>query len=315
MPKCWCLIIIVCLVSVPAEYYAQSASLKILSVKGKPRVHTIGKSDYIEAVIGSEMYKNQELVLGQNNYCALAASTGGTIELKDSSHYSYDVLIQLIGKQKRSLTKGMVDYVAENMVIAKKSNAMKMLGAVVRTSSNQIDISVPNHTILLSDTLSVSWYGIGKQIQYLCNVTRKDGKTVLMKIVSDTSITINCAEIALQQGEEYFCFIKSVNEKPFYSDTITFSCAQKNVTSAILDTINATKSIDDFTSSAVGNISVALYLERYNFNASAENYLKKAVELSNGAEGFLEHYLQFLMQTGQDKKALECKSKYVKSAE
>jgi hypothetical protein len=209
----------------------------------------------------------------------------------------------------------MLDYVADNLINAKKSKEMKMLGAVVRSGKNQMQLSVPNEALLLSDIFPISWFSVGKNENYILRLQKKDGKTVFMKFLKDTSIALNCSDFSLLADEEYFCLISSAGANPLSADTVKLKIAPKSLSAAIMDTVNIEKSDTEFVVSPLKNMSVALYLERYGCNFEASAFLEKAIDLSMGAEGYIEHYIQFLVRTGQDKKALDFRSKYPGSAD
>ena len=315
MQKYWRACVITCFLCSSIQLFSQSAYFTVLAVHGKPVLQTTLKSDWSAIITGSRVNKNNVLKFSSGDYCALSFSDGGCLELKEPKSYGYEELIQRLNFKKQTLSKKMLDYVADNLINAKRSKEMKMLGAVVRTQKNQMQLSVPNNALLLNDIFSISWFSIGKNESYVLRLQKKDGKTVFMKLLKDTSVSVNCSEFALLPDEEYSCLVTSAGDNPFSADTVKFKIAPKNLSSAIMDTVNIEKSDTEFVVSPLKNMSVALYLERYECNFEASAFLEKAIELSMGAEGYIEHYLQFLVRTGQDKKALEFRSKYPGNAE
>jgi hypothetical protein len=291
---------------------AQSPALTILAAKGKPLLQNGKKAGWQNITTGMKIYAGGTLKLASSDYCALTSSAGGTLELNEGGTYGFDDLVHRMAMKKQSIAKRVVDYLSDKLVNTGDSKNMKSLGAVVRATRNHVATACPNTTALLQQTYQIAWYNSEGKPQYIVHILNDEGKTVLMKSTSDSCMSLDFTDLQFRFNTDYRWFIQRLGKNQSLSDTIRFRCLDERASKAILDTVKNMTAVPDFSSSALNNMAVGIFLESHQCNYEAGSYYEKAVNLSGGASGFLEHCLRFLIRTGQDMKALEIYNKYAR---
>ncbi len=300
---------LICILLSP-EIFTQNQVLTVLAASGKPLLHSGKKAGFTDIIAGMKIDKTGTLQLSAHDYCALTSSSGGTLELSEAGSYSFADLIHRIAIKKQSVTKRVTDYLAAKLVSGKDSKGMKSLGAVVRASRSQIAPACPKFTNVIQPVFHLTWYHSGDNPQYIVHVLNDEGKTVYVQSTTDSSIVCDITQLQFLYNAEYRWFFTRAGKEQAISDTVKFKWLDDRASRAIVDSAVLLTNIPDFANSAIGNFSVGMLFESHQCNVEAAGYFVKAVELSSGATTFLEYCLQFLMQTGQDRRAYEVYNKY-----
>lgn len=280
--------------------YAQSDSFTVLAVGGNVSFTKAGSSAWKHLNTGDQLSGDFKIKIDKNSYAGLIYSNGRAFELNKPGVYESKWLRNSISNNTSS-GKKFAEFVLN--VITKKivnTKQMKVTGAVVRERMNDIPVGIPPSTYLLDSVVVFSWYPVDSCSYYTFKLINGDNKTVYLKRVQDTTISINFNSLQIND-DSYKWLIINYDKPEQMSDTnyifkFTYSKAE-----AIKDSVEKLNEMIGNQAAALNLIILASFYQRNNLNINALEAYRMAVKLAPKVKAYKIRYNEFVKSMGLDR--------------
>ncbi|MCP5063430.1 MAG: hypothetical protein GY936_13340 [Ignavibacteriae bacterium] len=259
-----------------------------------------------EIHVGDNLVSHHRLNIGDQSYFSIVDTNLQTLEITKKGNYSLFQIDSLLTNKSNSVTKNFTQLILSGMSSHKnKYKEMKTLGAVVRSSLDKIDIAVPDSNNINYSEYNFSWYPTQNKTKYLFKLLNPENKTLFMSQVNDTSITLDLTKFTLQYGVYYKWIVQYwETQDRLEADSTLFTIITPSQKKQIIKQLNNIENDFIKDSSAFNNFVIAKFLRSNRLFDDASLYYKKAIELVPNVNFYWYEYLQFLIDVGLRKKAM-----------
>ncbi len=282
--------------------FAQETSFTVLAVNGKISLSSLNSKTSNNLFTGTKILHGNKINLGNSSYLGLLYSEGGTIELKTPGVYDFNMLSSRLKNINKSANQKFIQFVCTEFAkkIYNKRN-MKLYGEVVRVRDNYIASALPNSFSVIDSIVNFGWYPISGSPHFIFKLMNTSNKTIFMKELSDTLITLNLNSFYLENDSVYKWIVYSYDNPRQSSDTNFFSKLSPVKAESIKDSLyQLSKTIGEDNNA----LNAILYAEMYcrnNLNLEACAEYKKAFEFEPSVETYKNLYHNFLILMKLDK--------------
>lgn len=278
-----------------AAAYGQEFLFKVIAVSGKVTCQKGSATNWDNIKTGDKILSGEKLKLEAGDYLGLISNKGRSLEIKQVGIYNAADLYKNIQKSLSSLQKFTDFVINESAANKKKSENMKILGAVVRSRAGLIDSFFPEYTDLLNTSFEAAWYSDGAGISYVFKLIDEDNHTVFIKETKDTSLALDLKQFGLIKNLPYTWYVYSTGNDKSKSDICTFRLLGESNIKTMTDSINAIKQDLD-VNSAVDQLILVKFLESKNLNCDALKGFDNLVKAYPGIEDYTNNYIAFLLK-------------------
>lgn len=282
---------------------AQDDSFTVLSFSGKVSFLNSGKKwNPIQA--GDRIEKSGKIKLENNSYTALMYKDGRTLEINTAGTYDNKKLNELLTKNNPSISKRFSQFVLTELTKgSSQKKEMKTFAAVVRVRPGLIETAIPSYTKIVESQFNFSWYKyIGTQ-KYIFNLISPNGSIIYMNLISDTSITVNLADLNIIKGLCYNWFVYDADSIEISSDTNCVTVMPSFESKSIYDSLTVLEKTLIENDSPLNQLIIAAYLESNDLNLAALEHYNKANLLAPEVEQYKEIIINFLLKNKLYKQA------------
>jgi len=301
------LTLIVLFVMVTTNMLAQESQFTVIAKSGEVYLLNNEAIGPTEIQVGDKLESHHQITIGDHSYFSLVDSNLQTLEITKKGNYRLTYLDSMLTNKSNSVTKKFTQLILDGMAShEEKYKEMKTLGAVVRKSMNKIDVSVPDSSNIDYSEYKFSWYPTAHKTKYIYKLFNPENKTIFMNEVNDTSITIDLTKFTLQFGVNYNWVIQHLeNLNDSRADTISFTIIAPIERKKINEQLKTMKNDFIKDSSAFNNFVIAKFLRSKRLYDDAFSYYRKAIDLAPNVNFYWYEYLQFLLDIGLQRKALD----------
>jgi len=250
---------------------------------------------------GEQLSNEFKIKIDKNSYAGIIGPNGRSIELTKPGTYESKFLKSLIAGGNPSSSKKFVNFVFSEITKKMESaSQMKVTGAVVRERINDIPVGVPSPTYILDSVTVFSWYPVEGTGYYTFKLLNNENKTVYLKRVQDTTISLNL--YSLQLNEDSFKWVVINYDKPEQmSDTNLIYMLPASNADVIRDSVENLNDVIGSNPTAINQIILAAFYERNNININAMEAYKRAVKLAPKVKAYRARYNEYLKSKGIDR--------------
>jgi len=282
---------------------AQEDSFTVLSFSGKVSYLNSGKK-FNQIQSGDRIEKSGKIKLEKNSYTALMYKDGRTLEINTAGTYNYKKLIDLLMKSNKTISQKFSQFVlAELTKNSGQNKDMKTFAAVVRVRPDFIEAAVPSYTKIFENEFKFSWYKSDGTKKYIFNLISPNGSIIYMNLVTDTSITVNLADLNIIRGLCYNWFVYDADRYKVSSDTNCVSVMPLFESKSISDSLTELEKTLTENDSPLNQLIIAAYLESNDLNLAALAHYNKANILAPEVTQYKEIIINFLLKNKLYKQA------------
>ncbi len=254
---------------------------------------------------GEKLHPIDRLKVGEGGYVVLADTNLQTVEISEEGVYNISGIDTIITMKHNSISKNITNFILNEMSTSdEKYNEMKTLGAVVRKSESLIEPDLPNFGYILDSIYTFKWHPSSNNA-YLFRLYNREGNTIYMEKIADTSVIINLSDFNLRYNEKYFWNIIDTSLQSKSNDSIWFILMSPNERTILKNQIAGLKADFLIDNSPLNYFIVAKFLKSKKLNESAIKYFNKIINLAPKIEFYWNEYICFLMDVGLFKEATE----------
>ena len=297
--------VIILLLILNTQNYSQHELFTVLAVGGKVFLKKANMLEWKNINTGQKLFSGDSIKINSDGYIGFAHRSLSTLELNKSGSYFADSLAEQLDTSQKSVSKKLVAFIIDEMADKKKgSNEMRTLGAVVRLSKNKIDVNLPTDVCLFDTTFQFSWYPNAKTEKYVFQLLNPAFKTIYMKEISDTSLSLDLQTLNLQSTETYNWLVFDPQNKEVLSDTIKFNVLSKARKESIMNDVYLLSLEKNDEKNILDHLMLASFYKNNKLYLEALNEYKNILSIMPNVDEFWESYLQFLMDIGLKREAL-----------
>lgn len=261
-----------------------------------------GASAWDAVKTGEKIFKGEKLRLSGKDYIALMSTEGNTVELNKQGVFDAAKLYNNNGTRNAIASK-ISGFVTREIINASYNKEMKMVGAVVRQSKNQIETTFPKETVICDSIITFRWYSIKDIQHYIFRLINPEGKLVFMAEAADTLLILNLNNLSLKPNNCYLWFIHNSEGLDASSDSSCIIIPPINFARAIIDTTEQITGNGTAAASALQAVTLAVFFERNRMMLSAMDQYEKTINLMPEVLDYKKKYLSFLIDAGLFRKA------------
>ncbi len=285
--------------------FSQSELFTVLAAGGKLNLKKANTLEWRNITTGQKIFSGDSIKISTHAYIGLAHKSLNTLELNKAGLYFADSLAEQLDTSQKTVSKKLVAFIIDEMADKKKgSNEMRTLGAVVRLSKNKIDVNLPTNVFLLDTTFQFSWYPNAKTEKYVFQLLNPTFKTIYMKEISDTSLSLDLQTLNLQSTETYNWLVFDPQNKEVLSDTIKFNVLSKARKESIMNDVYLLSLEKNDEKNILDHLMLASFYKNNKLYLEALKEYKNILKIKPDVDEFWESYLQFLMDIGLKREAL-----------
>jgi tetratricopeptide (TPR) repeat protein len=285
--------------------FSQNELFTVLAAGGKILLKKVNTQEWKNITTGQKIFLGDSIKISSNAYIGLAHKSLNTLELNKAGLYFADSLAEQLDTSQKSVSKKLVAFIIDEMADKKKgSNEMRTLGAVVRLSKNKIDVNLPTHACLFDTTFKFTWYPSTKTSNYVFQLLNPSFKTIYMKEISDTSLSLDLQSLNLQSTETYNWLVFDPENKEVLSDTIKFNVLSKARKESIVNDVYLLSLERNDEKNILDHLILASYYKNNKLYLEALKEYKSILKIKPDVDEFWESYLQFLIDIGLKREAL-----------
>jgi len=275
--------------------FAQGTKFKVLALKGKILIGFDNSNHWIPLTLGTEITTKEKIKVDKNSYLGLAFFPEGIMEIKNSGEYDFEGLTDIFRKNYHTVDKKFSSYIfSELEKKISRIKEMRQMGATIRLRPNYIVSALPASFCTIDSIIEFKWYPVSGSSDYIFKLMNSSNRTVFMKEINDTSITVNLAPLFLEDDSTYKWYIYDNTDPSVSSDTNNFTKFSKLKAEAINDSLKELKNTLGDEYSALNQIIYSEFFQRNQLNIEALKALEKAVELEPSVEAYNRMLDEFL---------------------
>lgn len=289
-------ILIFAAIAARLEIFAQENNFKVLAIKGEILIDSDNTNLWHSLTLGSEITGSEKIKLNNNSYLGLAYSPGGTIELKKPGEYNYSQLKFFVKLDYRSVNRKFSDFVFNELT--KKIGLikeMKSAGAVIRLRPNCIPVAVPFSSYTIDSVINFKWHPVSSSSNYIFKLINCSNRTIFMKEVSDTVLSVNLNSLYLASDTAYKWYVYDFENPSVSSDTNCIIKYSQNKIEAIKDSLIELNKTLGSEPSALNQVIYSEFYQRNQLNIDALQALENATALEPSVDAYENMLNDFLI--------------------
>ncbi|MCL5029191.1 MAG: hypothetical protein M1480_09245 [Bacteroidetes bacterium] len=279
-----------------SEILAQENNFKVLAIKGEILIDSDNTNLWHNLTLGSEITGSEKIKLNNNSYLGLAFSPGGTLELKRPGEYNYSQLMYFINLDHRSVNRKFSDFVFNELT--KKIGLikeMKSAGAVIRLRPNGIPVAVPFSSYTIDSVINFKWHPVSNSSNYIFKLINCSNRTIFMKELSDTSLSVNLNSLYLASDSAYRWYVYDFRNPSISSDTNCIIKYSQNKIESIKDSLIELNKTLGSEPSALNQVIYSEFYQRNQLNIDALQALENATALEPSVDVYDSMLNDFLI--------------------
>jgi hypothetical protein len=281
------------------KLYAQTDLFTILAVQGKVAISKNKPDVWKNLKIGDKFSSEYKIKIGKNSYAGMIYANGKSVELHQQGIFNCSELKSSALGSPASSNKKFVEFVLKELTKnIENSREMKVTGAVVRERINEIVVGIPSNTSIIDANMNFKWFPYTGTNDYNFKIIDEENKTIYMKKLQDTSITIDLNLFCFPGNPGFRWIVSDYDNSKISSDTnyiIKFTQSQAEAIKDSVALINETIGNEE---SSINQTILAEFYQRNNLNIDALEAYKKAVKLSPGVKIYPNLFKEFLNKVG-----------------
>lgn len=289
----------------PIFILSQEDEYTVLTKSGEVLLLNDALEEISNINLGDKLYQDDNLIVKKNGYLVIVNSEMQSLELSTEGIYNIAKIDTLFSIKKKSITENITKFILDEMATGKEQyNEMKTLGSVVRVSSDIIELATPKNGIITDTLYNFSWFPLPNDSSYIIRIFNKNGSTIFMHELHDTTFQLNLTGFNLQYGNEYFWTIHTRESIDRKIDSAGFKLmSPKDVLIVNRDIENIEL---DFNrqETPLKNYVIAKYLISKELYELALTYISKSINMVPDSEFYWSSYIQLLMDVGLSRKAI-----------
>ena len=269
------------------EIFAQESNFKVLAIRGEILIDSNNTNLWHSLTLGSKITGSEKIKLNNNSYLGLAFSPGGTLELKKPGEYNYSQLMFFVNLDHRTVNRKFSDFVFNELT--KKIGVikeMKSAGAVIRLRPNCIPVALPYSSFTIDSVINFKWHPVSPATNYIFKFMNGSNRTIFMKEVKDTSLSINLNSLYLESDSAYKWYVYELESPSISSDTNCIIKYSQKSTEAIKDSLIELNKTLGNEPSALNQIIYSEFYKRNQLNIDALQSLENAAALEPSVDAY-----------------------------
>jgi hypothetical protein len=277
----------------------------VLTISGEVVLLNNNLKEVSDLNLGDKLYQQDNFALKKGGYLVLMNSELQSIELSNQGIYSISKIDTLISSRNNSISDNIAKFIFDEMSTSQeKYKEMKTLGSVVRSASNVIELATPKFGVIMDTLYSFNWYPLPNISSYILRIFNKNGNTIFMHELSDTSFQLNLAEFNLEYGKEYIWTIQTRESLDRKLDSAIFKIMNPNDIKIVHQEIKNIEEGFYSKNTPLSNYIIAKYLISKELYESALLYMKKCINILPESKFYTASYIQFLKDIGLSREAI-----------
>ncbi|MBM2814704.1 MAG: hypothetical protein HW421_1466 [Ignavibacteria bacterium] len=295
-------ILVILIVSLTAKDITE---FRVFAIKGNLQVQKPGASGWNSLKAGMELASNDVVKVSQNGYVSLSYIKGGIVELVEGTYKVKD-LVKQAGSKKSNISGRLTNYIvgelggATNLAGKKTKNLSDVPGAVERglptmNKANEIGISFPRKTSLISPNVTLTWQPVEGVEKYEFYLYDKFDREMLMKTTPKSELTLDLInDIKLNRDSNYFWVVKASDKPQFSSEKASIRLLSDNKIASLNDTLKVLEEEISGLESSLKNVILGKFYENHELAVDAKKYYQAAVQLSPDIEEYKQVLNNFI---------------------
>ncbi|MCW8850690.1 MAG: hypothetical protein OQJ81_11975 [Melioribacteraceae bacterium] len=290
---------------VPLIVFSQKAEYTVLTISGEVVLLNNNLKEVSDLNLGDKLYQQDNFALKKGGYLVLMNPELQSIELTNQGIYSISKIDTLISSRNNSISDNIAKFIFDEMSTSQeKYKEMKTLGSVVRSASNVIELATPKFGAIMDTLYNFKWYPLPNSSSYILRIFNKNGNTIFMRELSDTSFQLNLAEFNLEYGKEYIWTIQTRESLDRKLDSAEFKLMSPNDIKIVNQEFNNLKESFIDPDSPLSSYIIAKFFISKELYETALKYLTKCVNILPESKFYTSSHIQFLMDIGLSKEAM-----------
>ncbi len=275
--------------------FSQQDYIIVLATQGEISVQKNGVEQWGEVKTGDKLFLGYKLRIGDNGYAAIANSKGLCTDINQKGIYNISEIKDLIKRNYKTSNDKFAHYL---MVLLKKAeeeaDEMKSWAGVVRVKPDNIMIGVPSSSMIIDSSVALQWFPYPGTSNYAVKLINSNDVTLYMKVLKDTSLTVNLNMFDLNKNENYKWVVSDYSKPDISSDTNYIVIPDPVTENAIRDSINILDRMFASDTSALNLIVCAKFYDNSKLNFRAFSAYSKAIRLAPNVEIYKKMFAEFL---------------------
>jgi hypothetical protein len=199
----WIFLLIFSLIS--AVFAQQNYVFKVIASSNEKATPNRTQKENLK--IGSKLQSNDQVIVSNKGYLALAHHQGGTVQISKAGSWSVKDLEANLAKNQKSVGKKYVDFVIGSVVkngdvdIHKNPHKYQnVTGSVERSFPYNLVVNLPKSTNIFKDSYQINWHPLTNTKNYIIQIENEFDEVVKTWEVQDTTTTINLKDIPESQS-------------------------------------------------------------------------------------------------------------------
>ena len=289
----------------PIIILSQEDEYTVLTKSGEVLLLNDAMEEISNINLGDKLYKDDNLIVKKRGYLVIVNSEMQSLELSTEGIYNIAKIDTLFSIKKKSITENITKFILNEMATGKEQyNEMKTLGSVVRVSSDIIELATPKYGVIMDTLYNFSWYPLPNDSSYIIRIFNKNGSTIFMHELSDTSFQLNLAGFNLLYENEYFWTINTRESIDRKIDSAGFKLMSPKDVLIVNRDIENIELDFKLQETPLKNYVIAKYLISRELYELALTYMSKSINMLPDSEFYWSSYIRLLMDIGLSRKAV-----------